>query len=451
MQSKNNMKFWQMNKMNLSPYQILTLSFATTILLGTFFLMLPAASQTGDRLPFIDALFTATSAVCVTGLTVVDTGNYFSTFGQMVVIVLIQIGGLGVMTLTTLMAVMLGRRVHLSDRLLVQESLNQHQLEGMVKLVLYVVKVTFLIEFIGGTILMLRLFPDYGWKAVYYGYWHAISGFCNGGFDVFGGTTVFRYATDPVFVITVAGLIMFGGLGFTVIADLWHQRSWKKLMPQTKVVLSMTAFLIFFGTILFFLLEYTNSATIGDMSTGGKLLASLFESVSARTAGFTMMDNSLLHESSMLLMILLMFIGASPASTGGGIKTSTFAIIVASVWSLIRGKDEVTLFSYDVSSDTILRALTIFFLSAVVVFFVTMYLCFLEEMPLVKVIFEVVSAFATVGFSAGITAELTASGKFIMVIVMLMGRVGVVTFAMALAHKNRRNYYHHPLGKFTVG
>lgn len=450
--AKKAVDFKGFSRWNLNPYQMLTLGFTAAILLGTFLLMLPEAAQDGSSLPFIDALFTATSAVCVTGLTVVDTGNYFSIFGQMVIILLIQVGGLGVMTLTTLFAVLLGRRIKLSKRLLVQESLNQLSLEGMVHLVLYVVKVTLLLEFIGGTILSLRFWGEYGWRGVYYGYWHAVSGFCNAGFDLFGGSNIFRYATDPVVVLTIGGLIILGGIGFAVMEDIFEHRSWNLLAEQSKIVLSMSAFLLLFGMVMLFILEYHNKGTIGDMSFGGKLLASFFESVTARTAGYTMLDNGALTEASLFLVIALMFIGASPASTGGGIKTSTFAIIVAAVWGLIRGKDEVTLYSREVPQETILRALTLFFIAAVLIFFVTMYLCVTEDISVIRSAFEVVSAFATVGLTTGITPSLTSDGKFILVLVMLMGRVGVVTVAMALTmKKNSRTHYHHPAGKFTIG
>ena len=437
---------------NLSPYQILTLGFALTILVGAFLLMLPESSQEGKSLPFIDALFTATSATCVTGLTVVDTGNYFSTFGKMVLILLVQIGGLGVMTLTTLFAVMMGRRIQLKDRLLVQESLNQLTMKGMVRLVFYVVKITFLIEFIGGTILAIRFVPQYGMEGLFYGYWHAVSGFCNAGFDIFGGTNFFQYAADPVVVLTISMLIILGGLGFAVMNDIWGQRTWSGLTAQSKIVILTTLVLLVFGTAILFLLEKDNTGTIGGLGIGGKLLASWFESVTARTAGFAMFDNGLLTESSLLMLILLMFIGASPASTGGGIKTSTFAIIVASIWSLIRGREDVVLFSRTVSVDVILRSLAIFFLAASVTFFAAAYLCLTEGIPVIKAGFEVVSAFATVGLSTGITAELSSDGKFLLIVMMLMGRVGIITFAMAFARKrNNRRLCRHPEGKFVIG
>ena len=441
-----------LSEWNLNPYQVLTLGFTAAILVGSFLLMLPIASREGASLSFIDALFTATSAVCVTGLCVVDTGNYFSPFGQLVIILLIQIGGLGVMTITTLLAVIMGRRIQLRSRLLVQETLNQLTLEGMVRLVLYVVKVTFLIEFIGGTILALRFASEYGWQGVYYGYWHAVSGFCNAGFDVFGGTTFYKYASDPVVTLTISSLIVLGGIGFAVMNDVWEHRSWKLLSVQTRVVLSATLVLVFGGTVIIFLLEHGNAETLGELSLGGQFLASLFESVTARTAGFAVFDNGALGEPALLVVIMLMFIGASPASTGGGIKTSTFAIIVSTIWSLIRGKKEVELFSREVPLDTIMRALMLFFIAATITFLATMYLCMAEGIPVVKVAFEVVSALATVGLSTGITSSMTSGGKFVLIILMLMGRVGIVTFAMALAmKKDTRQHYHHPRGKFTVG
>jgi len=437
---------------NLNPYQILTLGFTAAILAGSFLLMLPAASREGSSLSFVDALFTATSAVCVTGLCVVDTGNYFSAFGQMVIISLIQIGGLGVMTITTLLAVVMGRRIQLRNRLLVQESLNQLTLEGMVRLVLYVVKVTFIIEFIGGTILALRFAAEYGWRGVYYGYWHAVSGFCNAGFDVFGGTAFFKYASDPVVTLTISSLIVLGGIGFAVMNDVWEHRRWQALAVQTRVVLAATGILLLLGTVVIFLLEHGNEGTLAPLSLGGQVLASIFESATSRTAGFAVFDNGALGEPALLVVIMLMFIGASPASTGGGIKTSTFAIIVSTIWSLIRGKKEVELFSRGVPMETIMRALMLFFIAATIAFLATMYICMAEGIPVVKVAFEVVSALATVGLSTGITPSLAPGSKFVLILLMLMGRVGIVTFAMALAmKKDTRQHYHHPMGKFTVG
>jgi len=439
---------WQLN-----PYQILTIGYSSVILLGALLLMLPQASKSGlESLAFIDALFTATSAVCVTGLIVVDTGNYFSLFGQMVIILLIQIGGLGIMTLTTLMAIVLGRRIQLSNRLLIQESLNQLTVQGVVRLVLYIFKVTVLIEFVGGTILGLRFAVDYGWQGIYYGYWHAVSAFCNAGFDVFGGATFFRYIEDPIVNLTIAGLIILGGIGFAVMADVWQKRRWRNLTVQSKVVLSTTAFLLLLGLFGILLLEYDNAATIGSLPLQSKILASFFQSASARTAGYQMFNNGLLGESSLLFVVLLMFIGASPGSTGGGIKTSTFAIIVASISSMIRGKSEVRLFSRAIEQQVIIKALSLFFIAATLVFFVTLYLCVTENLPLIQVVYEVVSAFATVGLSTGITSSLTVDGKFILIIMMLIGRVGVFTFGMALAMRaGKKEDIHHPFGKFSIG
>lgn len=443
--------FINLSEWDLNPYQVLTLGFTILIIVGSFLLMLPIASTANVSMPFIDALFTATSAVCVTGLVVVDVGNYFTLFGQIVIIILIQAGGLGVMTLTTLMAVVLGRRIQLRDRMLIQESLNCLDIKGVVRLVIYIIKVTFLIEFIGGTILALRFAADYGWTGIYYGYWHAVSAFCNAGFDVLGGTAICDYVDDPVVTLTLAGLIILGGIGFAVMEDIWKNYSWEKFAVQTKVVLTATIFLLVLGTVGVFLLEYKNTTTIGDLSIAGKLLASFFQSVTARTAGYSMFNNGYLGDSALVFMLIIMFIGASPGSTGGGIKTSTLAVIAASIWSFIRGKDEVTLFDRAVASETILKALAIFFLSATLVFFVTMYLCVAENMPALKIVFEVVSAFATVGLSTGITPDLSSDGKFILILVMLIGRVGVFTFAMSIALQKGKNKYHHPMGKFTIG
>lgn len=439
-------------KLNLSPYQILTIGFSGLILCGAFLLMLPVSSQDGSSLSFIDALFTATSAVCVTGLIVVDTGTYFSLFGQTIIILLIQIGGFGIMTITTILSVLIGRRIQLRSRLLAQESLNQLTLGGIVHLMQMLVKTTFAIEFVGGVLLSLRLYPDYGLKGIYMAFWHSVSAFCNAGFDIFGKTDIFRYNNDLLFCLTIAFLIIIGGIGYNVTEEIRSLHSWQKFSLHTKVVLLTTAVLLVGGTVVLFILEYGNPATIGNWDWGEKMLGAFFLSVTSRTAGYTLMNTGALYEASLFFIIILMFCGASPGSTGGGVKTTTIAIIFATVSSIIRGKDEVILFNRRLEHGLIIKALAIFCVAASFIVVATMILCLTENFSFIRILFEVTSALATVGLSTGITADMTVCGKVILILMMLMGRVGVLTFLMAIAMRTgRKPRIGYPSGRIGVG
>lgn len=440
----------------LTPYQILVLGFAGLILGGAVLLTTPLASATGERLSFVDALFTATSAVCVTGLVVVDTGTYFSLFGQLVVIFLIQAGGLGIMAMATLMAILMGKRINFRERLVMQEALNQLTVSGVVRLTQYIIKVTLAIEFIGGTILAVHLYQDLGLKGIYFGYWHAISSFCNAGFDLFGSVTgkfssATSYVDDIVVNLVITFLIILGGIGFTVIADIWTNRCFRKFSLHTKVVLMTTLVLVIFGSIVIFLLEYNNAATLGNLSWQGKFLASYFQSVTTRTAGWNTVDLSSLKDATLFFMVLLMFIGASPASTGGGIKTSTAAVLAAAIWALIRGRSDAELFKRRIPYAIIYKAFSVLLISAALVIFVTMMLSITENQPFIKLLFEVTSAFGTVGLSAGVTPTLSTVGKLWIILTMFAGRVGPVTLALAFALRNRKGNLQYPEGKIIIG
>jgi trk system potassium uptake protein TrkH len=436
----------------LTPYQILAMGFAGLILLGALLLTTPMASANGVRVGFIDALFTATSAVCVTGLVVVDTGTRFSLFGQMVVILLIQAGGLGIMTMATLMALVMGKKIQLRERLIMQEALNQLTMSGVVRLTLYIIKTTLVIEFIGGTILAYHWYKELGSQGIYYGYWHAISAFCNAGFDLFGG---FRGLTDFVEDVTVnlviSFLIILGGIGFTVMADVWNNRRFSRFSLHTKVVIVTTLFLIAFGTLAIMVLEWNNPATLEPLSFHGKVLASYFQSVTPRTAGYNTLPLGEMASATLFLIIILMFIGASPGSTGGGVKTTTAGILVAAIWALIRGKEDVEMFQRRIAKGIVYKAFAVVFLAAALVIFVTMMLSITESEPFLNILFEVVSAFGTVGLTTGITPSLTVSGKIWIIITMFAGRVGPVTLALALAMRQGRSLIQYPEGKVTIG
>ena len=440
----------------LTPYQILVLGFAGLILCGSLLLMLPIAAASGVGLSFIDALFTATSAVCVTGLIVVDTGTYFSLFGQLVIISLIQAGGLGIMAMSTLMAILIGKKINLKQRLVMQEALNQFTIAGVVRLTQYIIKVTLVIEFIAGTILAIRWYQDFGLKGIYFGYWHAVSSFCNAGFDLLGSVTgkfssATGYVDDIVVNVVISLLIILGGIGFTVIADVWTTRRFDRLSLHSKVVLITTLILIVFGALVIFLLEYNNLNTLGSLSWQGKVLASYFQSVTTRTAGWNTVDLSKLTDATLFFMVILMFIGASPTSTGGGIKTSTASVLTAAIWALIRGRQDAELFERRIPQSIIYKAFSVMLISAVLVIFVTMMLTITENQPFINLLFEATSAFGTVGLTTGITPTLTTPGKLWLIIAMFAGRVGPVTLALALALKNRKGNLQYPEGKLIIG
>ena len=422
---------------NLNRSMVVAAAFAGVILAGTFLLMLPISNIHGEWMPVIDALFTATSATCVTGLAVVDTGKYFTWFGKTVLIILIQIGGLGIMTLTTLFSVGLGRRINIRHRLLIQESLNQEGPSGIIKMALSIVKYTLLIEFVFGTILAVYFYSDYGLKAFYYGYWHAVSGFCNAGFDLFGDfKSLTDYKTNVLVNCCFMLLIILGGIGFTVIDDIIRKRRWQSFSLHTKMVLLINSFLIILGGFGVWLLE-RNSSSLAGLNAGEQLLAAFFQSVSARTAGFNTVDIALLNDATLVLMMFLMFVGASPTSTGGGIKTTTFGILLISTLSLLSNRKETVLFRRRIEPALIFKSYSIFILS--VLWLIAAFFLLLafdtSNQPFAKVLFELMSAFGTVGLGIGITAEWNSWCKLILIATMYIGRIGILTFGMSFFSK----------------
>ena len=437
---------------HLSTYQILVLGFAGLILSGVALLMTPYASKSGDSLRFVDALFTATSAVCVTGLVVVDTGTYFSVFGQSVILLLIQIGGLGVMTVATLVAVLSGKKINLKERLLIQEATNQLDLAGVVRLTLYIIRATLLVELVGGTILALRWFQDFGLKGIYFGYWHAVSAFCNAGFDLFGEyRSITGYVGDLTVNGVIASLIVVGGIGFPVVADLWNCRQTRRFSVHTKVVLTTTVLLIVLGAGFIFVAEYGNAKTLSDLPPADKVMASLFQSVTARTAGYNTVEIGLLREGTLLAIIFLMFVGASPSSMGGGVKTSTAAILFISLVGSVTGKRDPLAFGRQIPQQTVYKAFTIVTISVMLISLVTLTLSFTEAAPIFSLLFEVTSAFGTVGLSTGITPKLSDAGKVLITLTMFAGRVGTLTLLMALALRPRKERLKYPEGKIVIG
>lgn len=437
---------------HFSPSQLIALTFAGLILAGALLLMLPFAGREGAGLSFVDALFTATSASCVTGLVVVDTGTYFSTFGQLVIIALIQMGGLGLVLFATLFSVLLRKKIDLQSRLNIQASLNQDELDGVVRMSLKIAKYTAVIEGFFGTVLAFRFWPQYGLRGIYYGYWHAVSAFCNAGFDLFGHyQSLTAFVGDPVVNLSIGLLIILGGLGFAVMRDVLQKRCFRRLKLHSKMVLTVTGLLIGIGMIGFALLEGRNPATLGSLSTGDAFWASFMQSVSPRTAGFNSVDLNSLRVPTMIFTIFLMFIGASPASTGGGIKTTTFALLLLNIWQVVRGKSECEIFGRRIGEETLFQAFAITSLSLLWVAFATLALTCLEDTSFLAAAFEVVSAYATVGLSTGLSQHIGTASKIILILSMYAGRVGFMTFALALAANKPSGHIHYPKEHIIIG
>lgn len=444
----------EVKRINLTPPQILVVGFAMLIFVGTLLLTLPISSANGESLSLLDAFFTATSAVCVTGLIVVDTGTYFSAFGQVVILLLIQVGGLGFMAISTLFALAIGKKITLRERLIMQEALNQICMEGIVRLTKYLLVFTFLVEGVAALILGIRWIPDLGIKkAFYYGVFHAISAFCNAGFDLFSVSLV-NYRGDFIVNMVITFLFILGGIGVTVLIDLYNRYTKRKtrLSLHSKMVLTITGFLIIFGTVCIFILEFTNSSTIASLSVQEKIFTSYFQGVVTRTAGFNTLPIGELRRATLFFMIIMMFIGASPGSTGGGIKTTTFGAVVSVVYSMVKGKNDVEIFKRRIPQEIIFKALTVVLVGIGVIVSATMILLTTEDFAFIKVLFEVVSAFATVGLSTGITSHLSWIGKIVIVVVMFLGRVGPLTLAFALAERQRKKTrINYPEEKIIVG
>jgi trk system potassium uptake protein TrkH len=446
-----------LKKIELTPPQFLVIGFAAIILIGATLLSMPVSSQTGHPIRFLDALFTATSATCVTGLVVVDTGTTFTVFGKFVIIMLIQIGGLGFMTMATLIAFMLKKRISLKERLILQEAMNQSSMEGIVRLIRKVIRYSLIIEFIGAVFFSVRWSMDMPpGQAMLYGMFHAVSFFNNAGFDLFGSisgkySSLTAYAEDPLVNIVMMGLIISGGLGFVVISDLLGFRQRRKLSLHSKVVLTTSGFLIVFGAIIIYVFEYTNMRTLGALHWDGKVWAAFMQSVSPRTAGVNTVDIAGLRQATQFFMIILMFIGASPGSTGGGIKTTTFAILIGAIIAMIRGKEDIVFFHYRLGKDRILKAITLVMLALLLVMLAAMVLSTTEDHYFLMILYEVTSAFGTVGLSMGLTPELSDIGRVIIVLMMFIGRLGPFTMAYALGPKVEKELYRYPEGRITIG
>lgn len=438
----------------LTPSKFLVLGFTLLIFIGTLLLTLPIATETGVRLSFLDALFTATSATCVTGLIVMDTGDTFSLFGEIVILVLIQVGGLGFMTFGTMLFLLMGKKISLKERMLIKESFNFTELSGVVKIVRRIILFTVVIETVGGVFLAVRFSFDMPLaRAIYYGFFHAISNFNNAGFDLMGGYQgLTHYVDDPIVTMTVSLLIILGGLGFIVMNELFDYRHTHKLSLHGKVVLSTTSVLIITATILVFAFEFTNPKTLGSLSPIGKGFASFFQAVTPRTAGSNTLPIADLTNSTLLLTIVLMFIGAGSGSTASGIKVTTFTVLLATIWSQLRGKADVELFKRRIVVETILKAFTVTMCGLAVVVLTTFILSLTEHgHEFIVYLFEATSAFGTVGLSMGLTPDLTPLGRICIIGTMFIGRLGPLTIGMALALNKKNADFRYPKGNIMIG
>ncbi|MDI3547613.1 MAG: trk/ktr system potassium uptake protein [Halanaerobiales bacterium] len=423
---------------DLSPGQILVLGYLIVITTGTLLLLLPVATISGKSTTLLDALFTATSATAVTGLIVVNTAEHWTRFGQTIIMLLVQIGGFGFMTSTTMLFLIFGKKMSLRERLIIMEELNYNKLSGVISLTRYIILLTFSLELIGA-ILLYQYFKNLmpAARAWYFSIFHAISAFNNAGFDLFGNS-LRSFVSSTYINLVISFLFILGGLGFIVIAEIYRKLDLKSLSLHTKLVLTITLFITVFGTVAIFILEYDNPATIGNLSLKDKLLASFFQAVTPRTAGFNTVTIGHFKDVSLFLIILLMFTGASPGSTGGGVKTTTVGTLLIVVYNIALGKEDIEVFGRRLKKKDIFKTLSVVVISLLVIAAVTLVLTFTEQFAFIQIVFEVFSAFGTVGLSTGITSNLTSIGRIFIIITMFIGRVGPFTIALALGKRLRK-------------
>ena len=429
-------RFWMRKRQRrLSPTQTIALVFALIILTGSLLLSLPAASRSGESAGFLPALFTATSSTCVTGLVLFDTWTQWSTFGHVVILSLIELGGLGFMSVASLVIFMLRRKVGLKQRMVMAQALSLNEMEGVVNLQKWVLIGSLSIQLTGALILFFRFLPSYGvQRAVWWGIFHAVSAFCNAGFDIVGsvapGDSMILFNNDPVVLITLMSLVVIGGLGFLVWEEVARLRSFRKFSVYTKLVLITTAVLILGGAAAICLLEWNNPGTLGTMSVPQKILNGFFQSVTVRTAGFASVDQALLTDGGKGVSMLLMLIGGSSGSTAGGMKTVTMVVLLLFMWNRARGRQSVCVFRRTIPADKVLDAMTIAAIMVVLCVFGGIFISATSPVSFTDALYEAVSALATVGLTAGVTGSLSIPAQILIIIYMYFGRVGVLTISL---------------------
>ena len=426
----------------IRPGQLIVLVFLGIILLGAGLLCLPAAARSGQPTPFLTSLFTATSATCVTGLIRVDTGTHWTMFGQVVILLLIQVGGLGFMTIACLFFFALRRRIGLRQRMVLAQALGSDTYSGIVSLVRNILRGTAAVEGVGALILFFRALPEFGFgRALWYGVFHSVSAFCNAGFDVLAdvdaGGSLCRYVTDPVVNFTIMALIVIGGLGFAVWGDIRHHRRFSRLSVYSRLVVIITTVLIFGGAGVFAALEWNNPNTIGDLTVPQKLMAALFQSVTLRTAGFATFDQNALSDVSKAASDLLMLVGGSSGSTAGGVKTATVGVILLSAWSTARGRTSVHVMKRRIPRQAVENASALFILVLLLSGLGAAFLSIADHVSLENALYETISALCTVGLTTGITSSLGTASQIILIVLMFFGRLGIMTISVGFMAANR--------------
>lgn len=447
--------------LKLTTTQMILLSFLVAISAGSFLLSLPISAADGRAVPYIDALFTATTATCVTGLVTLPTVSTWSTFGQVVILCLIQIGGLGIITIVSALMILFHKKMGIGDRLLLQDAFNLNSLSGIVRFVKKVMLGTFVVEGIGALLYMMVFVPEFGPKGIWISVFTAISAFCNAGIDIIADNSLCNYATNPMVNFTTCLLVILGGIGYIVWWDVMrvtttsphHRRKWfRNLTLHSKIAITTTIILLLGGAVVLFLLEYNNPLTIQGMSLFDKMQVSFFQSVTTRTAGFATVPQENLTNASALFCLLLMFIGGSPVGTAGGIKTVTIAVLAVSALATIQGKEEVSLFHRSISKQAINKAVAVTAMSFTILSLSTLLLSAVTERNALDILYETVSATATVGLTRDLTPHLNDAGKVVIIGTMYLGRVGPISLALALNSKKKRiNSIKNPTEEISVG
>lgn len=451
------MNIWRKIEDKLTYVRIIALGYLVVILAGTGLLMLPVATRAGEKTDFLTALFTATTSTCVTGLVVADTGSHWTTFGHLVILVMIQVGGLGFMTMGVMLAMALKRKISLRTRGLLQESMNGMQMGGIVKMVRFALGGTLLIELLGAVLLAAGFVPVFGvGRGIWYGVFHSISAFCNAGIDLLGQhygeyCSLVNFYDDALINVTVMALIVIGGIGFFVWNDLKVNKfRIRKYALHTKMTLFMTLLLLIGGTLVYLFFE--NDNLLKDMNVGEKILASAFSSVTARTAGFNTIDTAGLTNASKLFTVVLMFIGGSPGSTAGGVKTVTMLVLLMYVWSNLRASKGVNIFNRRLEDDAVRKASNVVVISMLLAVTAIILICFMQpELQVMDVMFEVFSAIGTAGMSTGITRELGVGARIIVVLLMYCGRIGSMSFALSFTERKKVAPVQQPAEKILIG
>lgn len=438
----------------LSLSRKIILGFLIAIILGTVLLYMPFSLQKGQKISFLTSLFTITSAICVTGLSVIDVGKTLSVYGQIILLIFIQLGGIGVLTFSSLFFLIIGKKISYKEKELIKEERNAENSGEVIDFIKRIIMIVLIIEGVGACLLTLEFIKTFTLKkAIYYGIFHSVSAFCNAGFSLYTDNLE-SFVGNTLVNMTVAYLIILGGIGFSVINSVLIavRKNIKRFTLTSKVAILVSLFLTFVGTVLFFVLEYKNPTTLGNLSLYDKILASFFQSVTTRTAGFNTVPMNNLNPATVFMFCTLMFVGASPGSTGGGIKTTTIGVIVMYVVGVVQGKENINIFNRRISWDILNRALAILVISILYVSITIMLMMMIEhKMPFEKIVFEVVSAFGTAGLSLGITSDLSVFSKVLIIITMFIGRLGPMTFALALGEKKINESLKYPKENILVG